>query len=110
VVASRIGQLAELIQHERNGLLVPPGDPPALAAALERLWRHPDLRQRLGQAGRAMVLRSHTWEAVARRILDLAGGEFALPSASGRAGPGVLTSGKSPVARPGLIAQSGAGT
>jgi glycosyltransferase involved in cell wall biosynthesis len=73
VVASRIGQLAELIQHERNGLLVPPGDPPALAAALERLWRQPDLRQRLGQAGRAMVLRSHTWEMVARRILDLAG-------------------------------------
>lgn len=72
VVASRIGQLASLFEDGVNGLLCPAGDPLALAATLERLRRAPRLRARLGQAARATVLRDHTWEAVARRILDLA--------------------------------------
>jgi glycosyltransferase involved in cell wall biosynthesis len=72
VVASRLGQLAEMIRHEVDGLLCAPGDAAALAADLERLWREPALRHRLGQAARAKALREHTWEAVARRILGLA--------------------------------------
>jgi glycosyltransferase involved in cell wall biosynthesis len=72
VVASRVGQLAQLIRHEENGLLYPPGDAAALAAALERLHREPVLRQRLGRAARELVLRQHTWAAVARRILRFA--------------------------------------
>ncbi|HEV3257162.1 MAG TPA: glycosyltransferase family 4 protein [Gemmataceae bacterium] len=72
VVVSCIGQLAALIEHEVNGLCCPPGDPGALAAALERLRREPGLRARLGRAARATV-RRHTWKAVARRILGLAG-------------------------------------
>ena len=72
VVASRVGQLAQLIRHEENGLLYPPGDAVALAAALERLRREPALRQRLGRAARALVLRQHTWAAVARRIVQFA--------------------------------------
>jgi glycosyltransferase involved in cell wall biosynthesis len=73
VVASRIGQLAGLIESGKDGLLCPPGDAPALAAALEQLWREPQLRARLGQAARAKVLRDHTWAAVARRVISLAG-------------------------------------
>jgi glycosyltransferase involved in cell wall biosynthesis len=72
VVASRVGQLAELIRHRVNGLACPPGDPAALAAALEELKEDPGLRRRLGEQGRATVLRGHTWEAVAQRILQLA--------------------------------------
>ncbi len=72
VVASRLGQLAELIEHEVNGLLCPADDARALAAALERLRREPKLRARLGQGGRATVLRGHSWEAVVGRILALA--------------------------------------
>lgn len=72
VVASRIGQLEKLIVPEKNGLLVPPGDAGALAAALERLQMQPELRQRLGRQGREMVLRNHTWDSVAQRILQLA--------------------------------------
>jgi glycosyltransferase involved in cell wall biosynthesis len=71
VVASRIGQLASLLKDGVNGLLYSPGDPLALAAKLERLRRAPGLRTRLGKAARATVLRDHTWESVARRILDL---------------------------------------
>jgi len=73
VIASRIGQLETLIVPERTGLLVPPGDAAALAAALERLQTQPQLRQRLGQAARALVLRDYTWQAVAQRIFRLAG-------------------------------------
>jgi glycosyltransferase involved in cell wall biosynthesis len=72
VVASRIGQLADLIDDGVNGLLCPPGDAAALAGALERLRQDPQLRDRLAGAARACVLREHTWTAVVRRILQLA--------------------------------------
>src|SRR5262249_4365696 len=73
IVASRIGQLAELLRHEETGLLCPPGDSRALAAALERLHRDLALRKRLGAAARATAFEKHTWDAVARRILRFAG-------------------------------------
>ncbi len=72
VVASRVGQLESLIQHDVTGLLCPAGDAAALAAALDRLRRAPELRTRLGRAARASVVREHTWEAVAARVLELA--------------------------------------
>jgi glycosyltransferase involved in cell wall biosynthesis len=72
IVASRVGQLAELLRHEESGLLCPPGDAPALASALERLRGDGDLRRRLGTAARATAFQKHTWAAVARRIISLA--------------------------------------
>ncbi len=73
VVASRIGQIGELIVHGLNGLLVPPGDAAALAHELTRLARDPDERQALATAARAAVFAHHTWDLVARRLLALAG-------------------------------------
>jgi glycosyltransferase involved in cell wall biosynthesis len=73
VVASRIGQLDGLIEHEVSGLLCSPGDPLELAGALRRLRCDPALRHRLGQAARAKVRQAHTWDATVRRILQLAG-------------------------------------
>jgi glycosyltransferase involved in cell wall biosynthesis len=72
IVASRVGQLQELLQDEANALLCPPGDATSLAAILLRLEKDPALRARLGRAARAAVLHNHTWEQVARRILHLA--------------------------------------
>jgi glycosyltransferase involved in cell wall biosynthesis len=72
VVASRVGQVAAIIQHEVNGLLCPPGDAASLAAALERLHGDPALRTRLGQAARASVLEHQSWEARAATIIALA--------------------------------------
>ena len=54
-------------------MLCPPGDAAALVTALDSLRRNPGLRARLGRAARECVLTKHTWEQVARRILDLAG-------------------------------------
>lgn len=48
---------AELIEHEENGLLVPPEDPARLAAALARLMDDEALRKRLGKAARDVVER-----------------------------------------------------
>ncbi len=54
-VSTDVGGVAELIRPGETGLLVPPDDPRALAAALERLIRDPGLRGRLGRAGARRV-------------------------------------------------------
>ena len=60
VIASNIGGMPEVFEHERSGLLVPPGDPHALAAAMRRLWDNPELRARMGQAGRRFAMQHYT--------------------------------------------------
>jgi glycosyltransferase involved in cell wall biosynthesis len=76
VIATRVGGLAEAVRHEQTGLLVPPGDPDALAAAIARLLTDADLRRRLGAAGPARVAEGHlaeqmcdAYESVYRRVL-----------------------------------------
>jgi len=76
IATDAVGAVAGgLVQHERTGLVVPAGDPGALASALRRLHDDPALRERLGVAGRAAV-RSHThagWAAGMARALAAAG-------------------------------------
>jgi colanic acid/amylovoran biosynthesis glycosyltransferase len=50
VIGSAEGGIAEVVQHARNGLLVPPGDAAALADAMRRLVSEPELRHGLGRA------------------------------------------------------------
>jgi glycosyltransferase involved in cell wall biosynthesis len=58
VVATAVGGVGDLVSPDRTGLLVPPRDVPALAAAMTRLATCPELRDRLGAAGRhAMAIR-----------------------------------------------------
>ena len=64
VVASAVGGLLDLVVDGETGVLVPPRDVPALRGALERLLADPDLRRRLGQAGRARVQERFSWPAV----------------------------------------------
>ncbi len=56
-----------------NGLIVPPNDPDALAAAIERLYRDRDLAARLGAAGRQRVVEKFTWEHFRERLLEAYG-------------------------------------
>jgi glycosyltransferase involved in cell wall biosynthesis len=57
VIATDVGGNAEAVVHEGTGLLVPSGDPAALAAAIERLLARPDVAQLFGAAGRQRVER-----------------------------------------------------
>ncbi|MCA9990569.1 MAG: glycosyltransferase family 4 protein [Ardenticatenaceae bacterium] len=69
VVASRMGGLAEVVQHEQTGLLVPPGDAPALAAAIRQLWDDPGRAQQMGRAGQAYVQQHHRPEQYTTALL-----------------------------------------
>lgn len=60
VVATRVGGVGEVVEDGGTGLLVPPGDPEALAAALRRLVEHEALRRQMGAAGRERALRLFT--------------------------------------------------
>jgi glycosyltransferase involved in cell wall biosynthesis len=62
VVASRAGGIPEVVVHEDTGLLVPPRDPEALAAALVRVLRDGPLRQRFGERGYARAVACFTAE------------------------------------------------
>lgn len=72
LVATTGGALPEVVGPDGGaGLLVPPADPEALAAALVRVLRSSDLRQRLGAAGRARVLERFTWRRCAEATADV---------------------------------------
>ena len=57
VVASNVGGLPDTVRHGQTGLLVPPGDPAALAAAVATLIADPAMRQEMGRRGRQECLR-----------------------------------------------------
>jgi glycosyltransferase involved in cell wall biosynthesis len=73
IVASDIGQAAEVIQDGTTGLLCPPGDSAALATSFVKLIDDPKLRQFLGRNARAAAEERHTWRAVTAQILQIAG-------------------------------------
>jgi glycosyltransferase involved in cell wall biosynthesis len=67
IVVSDVAGVPTLVQNEVNGLLVPPSDPPAIAAAIDRLIRDGDLRRRLIATGNRAA-RAHTADSHARKI------------------------------------------
>ncbi len=64
VVATHVGGLLDLVVDGETGIVVPPRDPAALRSALERLLADPDLRRRLGAAGRDRARTHFSWEKV----------------------------------------------
>ncbi len=58
-------------QHERTGLIVPPGEVPPLRAAIQRLLGDPALRERMGREGRARVARDFTPARMIQQMLSL---------------------------------------
>jgi glycosyltransferase involved in cell wall biosynthesis len=77
VVASDVGGVRELVVDGATGTLVPAGDPDALAAALELLLADPELRRRLGAAGRERVRERFDLSALRRAHLELYARELA---------------------------------
>jgi glycosyltransferase involved in cell wall biosynthesis len=80
VIASRIGQIAEVINHQLTGWLVPPGDAGALIEGFSQLQTLPELRRRMGRAARECALKNHTWSQSLRRIFDVAFAQPPLPA------------------------------
>jgi len=70
IVASDLPSTVEVVQHEQTALLYPPGDAPALGAAIARLRDDPALRERLGSAAAREVMAHYTWTARAKAILQ----------------------------------------
>jgi glycosyltransferase involved in cell wall biosynthesis len=67
IVASRVGGLPDVLQHEKTGLLVPPGSAESLADAVIRLLGDATVRDRLGDAARHWIATAQSWEQIARQ-------------------------------------------
>jgi len=95
VVATTGGGSPELVRHGREGYLVTPGDPAALAASLDRLLQDPELRTAMGRRGRYRVRSRFTLPDMLDATEDLYRGLLAGPVAarSGAEGAGPVASG-----------------
>ncbi|MFI8106667.1 glycosyltransferase family 4 protein [Streptomyces sp. NPDC086023] len=71
VVTTPLGGIPSLVSDDGNGLLVPPGDGPALARALGSVLRDRALAQRLGSAGHEHVARELTWDRQSDRTVEV---------------------------------------
>jgi glycosyltransferase involved in cell wall biosynthesis len=67
VIASDIGGITDIVQHERTGLLVPPGNEAALANALTCVLGDRALARSLGEAGRQRLREAFSWDAIVDR-------------------------------------------
>ena len=70
VIASDAASLPEIVEHESNGLLVPPNRPEAIREAILRLRRDADLWRRLSLGARRTVEERFTWDRVVDRCLE----------------------------------------
>ena len=70
IVASRLGQIGEVLTDEATALLVEPGNANELSAAIMRLAESHELRERLGIAARQAAVERHTWKRNAQKIMD----------------------------------------
>ena len=71
IVASDINGYRLVMEDNREGILVPESQPEAFAEALLRLLKDPDLRLRMGQAGRDKITSTFSWDLVAGQIEKL---------------------------------------
>ncbi len=73
IVASRLGQIGEVLEDESTALLVEPGNVGQLAVAIMRLAESSELRARMGANARDVAVQKYTWMHNARRVLDAYG-------------------------------------
>lgn len=71
IVASQIGQINDILAHEKTAILVPPGNREALTGALQRLKNDKELRIRLGKNAQKEALSKHTWRQRINMISDI---------------------------------------
>jgi glycosyltransferase involved in cell wall biosynthesis len=71
IVASRVGVFDELLTHEKDALLVRPGDTESLAAALRKLLQDRQLARTLGRHSALLAERALSWESIAKLTLEV---------------------------------------
>ncbi len=69
-MASRLGQIADVLADEQNALLIEPGSAQQLADAILRFMKSRELRERLGAAARRAAIERHTWKQNAQRVIN----------------------------------------
>jgi 2-deoxystreptamine N-acetyl-D-glucosaminyltransferase/2-deoxystreptamine glucosyltransferase len=84
VIGTNVDGIRDVIEHEQTGLLVPPRDPRALAAAITLLREDAALRERLVQTARTEVQRRFAWPAVLRSYRELLDQREPLPRQDGQ--------------------------
>ncbi|HVS83648.1 MAG TPA: glycosyltransferase [Pyrinomonadaceae bacterium] len=70
IIASRLGQIGEVLVDEETALLVEPGNARELSETILKLCRSRELRENLGAAARRAAVERHTWRRNAARVLD----------------------------------------
>lgn len=73
IVASRLAQLGDVLEHDVTAILCEPGDPRALAAGLASILDQPERARQLALNARRVAVERHAWEHHTRRILDRLG-------------------------------------
>jgi glycosyltransferase involved in cell wall biosynthesis len=70
-IVTDVGGSPELVQHEISGIVVPPGDAQALAAAIATLWRQPELARAYGRKGQERIEREFSNRTTVARTAAL---------------------------------------
>jgi glycosyltransferase involved in cell wall biosynthesis len=96
VVSTHLAGIPELVVQAESGILVSPGDPSALANALEQLLRDPGLRLRYGQAGRARIEQCFRIEQTVAPLIEMFERSSHRPAVDARISGSSLTAGTKP--------------
>jgi glycosyltransferase involved in cell wall biosynthesis len=71
VVASNVGGLSEVIEHDRTGIFVYPRSPESIAWGIERVLSDPDHAKRLAENAKEKLHKAYSWEAVAMKTVEV---------------------------------------
>lgn len=86
VVSTRVGGIPEIVEDGRTGILVPPGNPTALASAISGLLDSPEKREALGRAARAEAESRFSTQAWVEKLRQVYGPSVAVVEFAGRGG------------------------
>jgi glycosyltransferase involved in cell wall biosynthesis len=71
VIGSDIPGINDVITHEENGILIPPRNPKVLANAIALLLEDKNLRRKLGQNARKLIVEKYNWNVIGKRIEEV---------------------------------------
>jgi glycosyltransferase involved in cell wall biosynthesis len=89
VISTPLGGITDIVEQDRTGLLVPPNDAPALAAAITSLATDPARAERLALAGQEFARRNFSWDGVLAQWRALYAGVLESPASAAAAHPTV---------------------